>query len=262
MRTNWKTVVLVVVALTFGFAIGAKEKGPRITRDNVTAAEKLIGVEFTDAERDSMLQDLEYNLESYEKLRAVTIDNAVPPAFLLRPPGEGRERKAHPVVAFERVAVPLEEGPVEPRERAVALRIERAASAVVAHAIDVRGPGDVGLRRAQLARGEACHRQHVGLHHPVVGVDVGDPEPVAELARTHPEQGRQVGQHHQARDVVAVAGAPDVGHDGIQARQPRLGAPEGGRQRRVGVERGRAGAAIEPLLVSQNAPHAQHGRGV
>jgi Asp-tRNA(Asn)/Glu-tRNA(Gln) amidotransferase A subunit family amidase len=45
----------------------------------------LAGLEFTEAERDSMLDDLSYNVENYENIRGVPIDNAVPPSLSFNP---------------------------------------------------------------------------------------------------------------------------------------------------------------------------------
>jgi Asp-tRNA(Asn)/Glu-tRNA(Gln) amidotransferase A subunit family amidase len=58
---------------------------PRIGNDDIVGAERIIGLEFTQMERDSMLQDLVDNLQSYLKLRGVEIPNAVPPALRLDP---------------------------------------------------------------------------------------------------------------------------------------------------------------------------------
>jgi Asp-tRNA(Asn)/Glu-tRNA(Gln) amidotransferase A subunit family amidase len=52
---------------------------------NVEGAEKLVGLSFTDAKRDSMLEGLEENLKNYENLRKVALPNSVPPAILFNP---------------------------------------------------------------------------------------------------------------------------------------------------------------------------------
>jgi Asp-tRNA(Asn)/Glu-tRNA(Gln) amidotransferase A subunit family amidase len=51
----------------------------------VIAAEKLIGLSFTDAKRDSMLDGLKDQLGNYESLRKVSLANSVPPAILFNP---------------------------------------------------------------------------------------------------------------------------------------------------------------------------------
>jgi len=57
----------------------------QIKKGDIAGAEKIIGLTFTQTERDSMLQDLIDNLQSYLKLRAVEIPNAVPPALQFNP---------------------------------------------------------------------------------------------------------------------------------------------------------------------------------
>jgi Asp-tRNA(Asn)/Glu-tRNA(Gln) amidotransferase A subunit family amidase len=66
----------------------------------VAAAENLIGLQFTEAKRDSMLGDLKENLDSYQKIRALTIDNSVPPALQFNPIplGMNFETKRKPLV--------------------------------------------------------------------------------------------------------------------------------------------------------------------
>jgi hypothetical protein len=63
----------------------AQEDTLRVKTAHVEDAQKLIGIEFTPSERDSMLEDLNYNLGIYEDLREVTIDNSVSPAFIFNP---------------------------------------------------------------------------------------------------------------------------------------------------------------------------------
>jgi Asp-tRNA(Asn)/Glu-tRNA(Gln) amidotransferase A subunit family amidase len=56
-----------------------------ITREMVADAEKLIGLNFTDVKRDSMLEGLKEQLEDYGKIRGVPLKNSVPPAILFNP---------------------------------------------------------------------------------------------------------------------------------------------------------------------------------
>ena len=56
-----------------------------ITKENIENAEKIIGLKFTDAERDSMLSDLDSQLVNYEHLRQINLKNSVPPAILFNP---------------------------------------------------------------------------------------------------------------------------------------------------------------------------------
>ncbi len=56
-----------------------------ITRDILDEAETVAGLEFTDAERDLMLEDLRDNLDGYRRLRAIGIPNQVRPALSFDP---------------------------------------------------------------------------------------------------------------------------------------------------------------------------------
>ncbi len=67
--------------VTTGFVAGASEPGRRITAQMVAAFETITGLEFTDAERDSMRADLEDYRRGYAALRAVEIPNDLPPAL-------------------------------------------------------------------------------------------------------------------------------------------------------------------------------------
>jgi Asp-tRNA(Asn)/Glu-tRNA(Gln) amidotransferase A subunit family amidase len=56
-----------------------------ITKDNIENAEKIIGLEFSDAEIDSMQSSLDSQLTNYENIRKVKLENSIPPAILFNP---------------------------------------------------------------------------------------------------------------------------------------------------------------------------------
>ena len=58
-------------------------------------AEKIIGLAFNEAERDSMLENLDEELKNYEKLRNIPIPNDLPPALVFDPRPIGFKLK-HP----------------------------------------------------------------------------------------------------------------------------------------------------------------------
>lgn len=58
---------------------------PRITKELLDEAEQIAGLEFTDEERELMLEGLNNQLESYEALRKVELANDVPPALYFDP---------------------------------------------------------------------------------------------------------------------------------------------------------------------------------
>jgi len=70
-------------------------KGREISVQNIEAAEKIIGLNFTQKERKMMLDNLKRNLSNYEELRKISLQNHVPPAILFNPvkPGMKFEKK-------------------------------------------------------------------------------------------------------------------------------------------------------------------------
>jgi len=121
-----------------------------------------------------------------------------------------RKRQLHSRVIPQGSLVPGEESPVEIRERAVLYRGEGASLAEIAHPVHVGRPGHVRLRAHVIPDGECAHPQHVRLHHPLLRVHVGDPEPVRQLPWIHIEHHRNRAQHYQARDVVAPFIPPHI----------------------------------------------------
>ncbi len=70
---------------------GADEEAPkRVTRAMVRAAEVIAGVRFTDAQRDLMLEALDFNLAAYDTIGLIRIPNEVPPALQFTPILPGR----------------------------------------------------------------------------------------------------------------------------------------------------------------------------
>ena len=84
---SWKVIVLVVSAVAVGFVLGVAEGELPFTKNDIAGAEKLDGLTFTDAERDSMQGDLADNLKNYEAVRGVAVANSVPPALVFRARG-------------------------------------------------------------------------------------------------------------------------------------------------------------------------------
>jgi Asp-tRNA(Asn)/Glu-tRNA(Gln) amidotransferase A subunit family amidase len=69
---------------------------PKITRDMLIAAETVVGLEFTDAKRDLMLDNVNQALGAYATLRKVTLANAVLPAIRFDPVLPGTKSLAVP----------------------------------------------------------------------------------------------------------------------------------------------------------------------
>jgi Asp-tRNA(Asn)/Glu-tRNA(Gln) amidotransferase A subunit family amidase len=64
---------------------GNPPEAMRVTKDQVTAALKLLGLEFPDAELDMMLRGVNQALSNYEALRKVEVPLDTEPAFSFRP---------------------------------------------------------------------------------------------------------------------------------------------------------------------------------
>lgn len=62
----------------------------KISPQVITEASKIIGIDFTEAERDSMIRELESNRASYQELRDLELDNSVAPALSFNPIPPGR----------------------------------------------------------------------------------------------------------------------------------------------------------------------------
>ena len=75
-------VILFLIAISF---LSPNNFSQEITKEDIKSAEKIIGLQFTDAERDSMLQNLEDQKVNYENIRKVELKNSVLPSILFNP---------------------------------------------------------------------------------------------------------------------------------------------------------------------------------
>jgi Asp-tRNA(Asn)/Glu-tRNA(Gln) amidotransferase A subunit family amidase len=109
-----KNLLLFIAACCGCFVLGAFLQGQTslnpITCDIVTAAEKIIGLQFTDAKRDSMLDGLKDQLDNYLNIRKVSLTNSVPPAILFNPIPVGmkfeKERRPFKMSPVAKVDIP------------------------------------------------------------------------------------------------------------------------------------------------------------
>ncbi len=56
-----------------------------ITKENIESAERIIGLEFTEEERDSMQTQLDEQLINYQNIHKIELENNIPPAILFNP---------------------------------------------------------------------------------------------------------------------------------------------------------------------------------
>ncbi len=81
----WKVGSLVGLALGAGYVLGVAEGELPFSKNDIAGAERLIGIEFNDAERDSMQGDLADYLKGYVTMRVTPVPNSVPPALVFEP---------------------------------------------------------------------------------------------------------------------------------------------------------------------------------
>lgn len=79
--------LLGAVLIAIGFALGsiAQEKQKVVTRLMIAEAEKIIGLHFTEERRDSLLDEVNGNLQNFTDMRTVPLPNSVAPAFVFNP---------------------------------------------------------------------------------------------------------------------------------------------------------------------------------
>jgi Asp-tRNA(Asn)/Glu-tRNA(Gln) amidotransferase A subunit family amidase len=91
MRKRWQTTVMMLGFMIAGVVIGVTAQEVGITSDVVQSAARVMGMEFSPVEIDSMLDDLNDYADGYAKLREFEIENHVPPAFNFNPLPVGDE---------------------------------------------------------------------------------------------------------------------------------------------------------------------------
>jgi len=75
----------VVYRLFLFFAFCIFLHGQEFDKNDILHAQKIIGIEFTDAERDSMLNDLKDQIKNYSVIRQMNLKNSVMPSLLFNP---------------------------------------------------------------------------------------------------------------------------------------------------------------------------------
>ncbi len=97
MKKN--VLLLLLLALA---AMSCKERVKqeyRIARRDIEVAEKLFGLEFSNAERDSMLRSVNQNLESFRAIHEYCLENETAPSLVFNPipPGYQHDSVSRPV---------------------------------------------------------------------------------------------------------------------------------------------------------------------
>lgn len=81
---NQGVIVRFLIFLSLSIIICVDAQDSISVRD-IRSAEKLIGLTFTDAKRESLLGDVQGQLNSFRNLRAVSVPNSVVPSMLFNP---------------------------------------------------------------------------------------------------------------------------------------------------------------------------------
>ncbi|KAA0255386.1 MAG: amidase [Acidobacteria bacterium] len=187
----------------FARALVAAAAGRKVTAEMVREAEWVAGVSFTDEERALMLEDLAEREADLALLRAVAIDNSVPPALWFRPLELG---PPVPSPAPPRPAdVPAEPPAARP---ASAEDLAYAPLATLAALLSGRKLSAVELLEASLARIESLDPRLLS----VVTLLPERARAAARRADAELSRGGRRGALHGipwgAKDLLAVPGAP------------------------------------------------------
>jgi Asp-tRNA(Asn)/Glu-tRNA(Gln) amidotransferase A subunit family amidase len=96
-----KTIFFFLTACLGSFWAGTafRQADPKVTADIANYASKVFGIEFSAAERDSMTDNLNDQLQGFERVRKISLSNDVPSALLFNPVPVG--------FTFEKIPKPL-----------------------------------------------------------------------------------------------------------------------------------------------------------
>ncbi len=93
---------------------------PPFTASDVAAGARVIGASFTDEEIELMLADVQEHLASFEKLRAIPLDNSVSPCLVFLPALRQIDTGLQPELAAPVLTQPVPERPADLEELAFA----------------------------------------------------------------------------------------------------------------------------------------------
>jgi len=82
--SKMKTLAAIITVISFSCLISSDEE-MMFTHAELAGAEKIIGLNFNDQERDSLIEDLKDNLKDFEKIRTYPLPNNLPPALYFNP---------------------------------------------------------------------------------------------------------------------------------------------------------------------------------
>jgi len=81
-----RNILLLLLCGIYQLSVFSQSK---LDTNTITEATKIVGLEFTSAEKDSMLDDLRGNVRNYEKMRSIPIPNSLTYPFRFTPAPAG-----------------------------------------------------------------------------------------------------------------------------------------------------------------------------
>ncbi|MGV3773707.1 MAG: amidase [Verrucomicrobiales bacterium] len=88
--------IFILLAAAFICCTNLAAASSQITTNDVMAAEKMIGLEFSDAKREMLLPGVREQLSDFKRMREVALPNQIPPAILFNPLPLGFRISAEP----------------------------------------------------------------------------------------------------------------------------------------------------------------------
>ncbi len=83
MKNRSRLFLLCIIV--FGIVISCNNENDKITKDHIKSAEKLFGLNFTESERDSLIEELEYTKEGLIDIRETNVLNSISPKLNFDP---------------------------------------------------------------------------------------------------------------------------------------------------------------------------------
>ncbi|MEK6477350.1 amidase [Catalinimonas sp. 4WD22] len=83
------TLLTAAITATLCYIIMVPEQSESVTKADIKAAQKLIALDFEEQEIDTMLEDINNNVERYKFMHEYRLKNEVPPALLFNPLPQG-----------------------------------------------------------------------------------------------------------------------------------------------------------------------------
>ena len=90
-RKEFLTSVILAASAPAALGAGQDQQASDITLEDLKTVEKVVGIEFTDAERAEVLQAVRGFRRGYQSVRELKLPNSVPPAVTFKPVGRQPE---------------------------------------------------------------------------------------------------------------------------------------------------------------------------